>query len=250
MRRVFFIAAAALLLTAAIVDAQGLRGIQRRRLDTTHSIRSAGLERTYHVHTPRGYDSPRDNLPVVLAFHGGTAKGTGMPVLTGLNELADEARFIAVYPEGVDEHWNDGRSSVPNTVDDVAFVSAMLEDLARNYRIDANRIYAAGISNGGFFSERLACEMAESRFWAAANKCAPRAEHISLPDRAPRDGTSIIRETHRCGNVEVTGYTVQNGGHTWPGGTQYAPERLIGKTTRDLDGSRVIWEFFKQHTLH
>ena len=47
--------------------------------------------------------------------------------------------------------------------------------------------------------------------------------------------------------TEVAFYIVQGGGHTWPGGFQYLPEAVIGRTSRDLDANRIIWEFFKEH---
>jgi polyhydroxybutyrate depolymerase len=48
--------------------------------------------------------------------------------------------------------------------------------------------------------------------------------------------------------TEVILYSVDGGGHTWPGGFQYLPAWLIGKTSRDIDANEVIWEFFKKHT--
>jgi polyhydroxybutyrate depolymerase len=50
-------------------------------------------------------------------------------------------------------------------------------------------------------------------------------------------------------NTEVVVYTIEGGGHTWPGGTQYLPVFLVGKASHNLDGTQVIWEFFKKHKL-
>ncbi|HKZ79296.1 MAG TPA: hypothetical protein VJ124_13425 [Pyrinomonadaceae bacterium] len=47
--------------------------------------------------------------------------------------------------------------------------------------------------------------------------------------------------------TEVVLYTIEGGGHTLPGGRQYLPERLIGRTSRDLEGSQTIWDFFEKH---
>ncbi len=75
----------------------------------------------------------------------------------------------------------------------------------------------------------------------------PKKEHLA--DKAG-DGTTIDKVTYApCADgSEVQGYVVNGGGHTWPGGRQYLPAALIGKTTRNLDGSEVIWEFVSRHT--
>ncbi|HEX8872759.1 MAG TPA: hypothetical protein VF758_08340, partial [Candidatus Acidoferrum sp.] len=84
--------------------------------------------------------------------------------------------------------------------------------------------------------------------WVKLDGCAatPVREHI--PDNA-RDGTSVdvAIYTGCADGSEVRDYVVVNGGHAWPGGKQYLPEVLIGKTTRNLDASETIWEFFSKH---
>ena len=49
------------------------------------------------------------------------------------------------------------------------------------------------------------------------------------------------------GEDELVLYSVANGGHTWPGGPQYAPVRFIGHTSRDIDASEAVWSFFATH---
>jgi polyhydroxybutyrate depolymerase len=49
------------------------------------------------------------------------------------------------------------------------------------------------------------------------------------------------------GGTEVILYAIERGGHTWPGGDQYLPAWIIGKTSRDIDVNEVIWNFFKKH---
>jgi polyhydroxybutyrate depolymerase len=82
-----------------------------------------------------------------------------------------------------------------------------------------------------------------------ANHCAgePKKDHI--PDNAG-DGTSIDVTTYVgcAGGSEVRSYVVNGGGHAWPGGVPYLPATFIGKTTRNLDGSKVIWEFLSGHS--
>jgi polyhydroxybutyrate depolymerase len=126
---------------------------------------AGGRKRTYVVHVPKGHD-PKARLPVVLALHGATMNGPMMAWFSGLNRKADEAGFIAVYPNGTGANssftWNGGNccgSAVQNQVDDVAFLDALLDDLAQAFPVDANRVYATGMSNGAIMAYRLASEL-------------------------------------------------------------------------------------------
>jgi polyhydroxybutyrate depolymerase len=94
--------------------------------------------------------------------------GPMMAWFSGLNQKADEAGFIAVYPDGTGKNssffWNGGNSygsTIPNNVDDVAFINALLDDLARAYAVDARRIYTIGLSNGAIMASRLAAEVSD-----------------------------------------------------------------------------------------
>jgi polyhydroxybutyrate depolymerase len=87
-------------------------------------------------------------------------------------------------------------------------------------------------------------------FWVNQNKCSTTPVVSEEPDRDPKDGTRVTRKEYGNGiqGTEVILYSVDGGGHTWPGGFQYLPAWLIGKTSRDIDANEVIWEFFKKHT--
>lgn len=87
--------------------------------------------------------------------------------------------------------------------------------------------------------------------WTGLNRCPPRADVAMEPDRDPNDGTRVRWEAYApCAEgTEVVLYAVEGGGHTWPGGWQYLPERLIGRTSRDIDANHVIWSFFKKHAI-
>ena len=84
-------------------------------------------------------------------------------------------------------------------------------------------------------------------FWASANQCRGAAVVVPEPERDLRDGTRVQLESFAAcaAGAEATLVTVQGGGHTWPGGFQYLPERFIGKTSREIDANKVIWDFFK-----
>src|ERR1700681_977364 len=105
------------------------------RPGTNHSLTVDSLNRTYVVHVPKGHDQ-KTPMPVILALHGATMNGPMMAWFSGLNRKADEAGFIAVYPNGTGKHssfiWNGGNcggSALQNNVDDVAFINALLDDL-------------------------------------------------------------------------------------------------------------------------
>ena len=87
-------------------------------------------------------------------------------------------------------------------------------------------------------------------FWQTANGIEPGTESITnLPERDAKDGTQIqvLSSRNEQSNTDVVLYDVQGGGHTWPGGWQYLGAWLVGKTSRELNASEVIWEFFKKH---
>lgn len=126
-----------------------------------------GLNRTYFVHVPKGYE-PKKPMPVVLALHGALTNGPIMASFSGLNRKADEASFIVVYPNGTGKHlsftWNGGNccgSAMQSNVDDVAFMNALLDDLMGAYQVDPKRVFATGMSNGAIMVYRLASELSD-----------------------------------------------------------------------------------------
>jgi polyhydroxybutyrate depolymerase len=124
-----------------------------------------GQERTYLVHVPPSY-APGGPVPLVLAFHGMDGDGTWLEKIMRFSILSDRNGFLAVYPNAVAGHWNDGRASErfaeqDAAIDDVRFVREMLRALRQEFVIDTTRIFAAGVSNGGMFVQRLAIEQGE-----------------------------------------------------------------------------------------
>ncbi len=89
------------------------------------------------------------------------------------------------------------------------------------------------------------------KFWVNHNKCSTAPVITYEPDKDPQDGTRIKKETYRNGknNTEVVLYIIEGGGHTWPGGYQYLNERIIGKTSRDMNAAEVIWNFFEKQSI-
>jgi polyhydroxybutyrate depolymerase len=115
---------------------------------------------------------------LVLIFHGGHGDALPIAKLTNFESVAKKNSFIAVFPSGYENQWNDGRSEINPNTDDVAFVDQILGDIKARTRIDPKRIYATGLSNGGLFSFRLACERSEV-FAAVAPVAALLGEKLS-----------------------------------------------------------------------
>jgi polyhydroxybutyrate depolymerase len=82
-----------------------------------------------------------------------------------------------------------------------------------------------------------------TRSWARRNRCAPDPVDSAVAD-------DVIRRayTNCAGDAAVALYTIQGGGHTWPGG-KALPEWFVGPTSRSIDATRLMWEFFREHPL-
>lgn len=105
--------------------------------------------------------------PTLFALHGGG--GTGAQLREHTGGRLERGGFLVVYPDGVKKHWNDGRA-LPDAasregVDDLGFLAALADTLVKEGKADPRRLYALGISNGGFMAHALACEQAGR--WAA-----------------------------------------------------------------------------------
>ena len=127
---------------------------------TEHFITVDGTQRRYLLHVPPGYD-PTKPTPLIFMLHGGGSTPERSGTLD-LPQYSDPKGFLVVYPEGLTKGWNDGRN-IPGRAqpDDVAFFSAMIDELVHTQNADPRRIYATGMSNGGFMSFRLACDLAD-----------------------------------------------------------------------------------------
>ncbi|KAA1249596.1 esterase [Mycobacterium simiae] len=127
--------------------------------DQAGTLRFGGLNRTYVVHVPPG---PPAGL--VLNLHGGGGTGAGQQALTNFDSVADANNLLVVYPDGYDKSWADGRGASPadrRRVDDVGFLVALVTKLRDDLAVPAGHVFATGLSNGGFMSNRLACDRAD-----------------------------------------------------------------------------------------
>lgn len=134
------------------------------------SIDVAGTPRTYVVHLPNDR-APAQPAPLVMVFHGGGGNAVNAARMSGMDAKADREGFIAVYPNGTGGRlnaklltWNAWRccgAALDNNVDEVAFVRALVDAVARDYPVDRKRIYATGLSNGGMLAYRVGCELGD-----------------------------------------------------------------------------------------
>lgn len=278
------------------------------RGDHERWVTSEGKERSYLVHVPPSYDPSRPT-PVVLALHSAAMNGSLMAKFTGLNEKADRAGFVAVYPNGTGttslfRYWDAGGVR-GDPADDVGYVARVLDDLATAVNVDRRRIYATGMSNGAMMCYRLAAELSDRiaaiapvagtmaidecrphrpvsvmhfhgtrdglvlyggpderipknlkflsvddtiRAWVHADGCPETPTVTPLPD-VVAEGTRVVRRHYGPGREgsEVVLYTVEGGGHTWPGRDPRVG--LLGKSTRDISANDLIWEFFERHPM-
>ena len=146
------------------------------------TIEFGGLKRQYRLHLPT---TRAEHPALVVVLHGGGGTAHQMERFCGFSQLADQQGIVVLYPDGYDKGWNDLRAGDFNSahqrnLDDVGFINAAVTRTVQDHQIDLKRIYATGISNGGFMCARLAIE-ASNRYAAIAPVAA------GLPIATPPD---------------------------------------------------------------
>ena len=119
-----------------------------------------GVQRSYVLHVPPA--SPPSAL--VINLHGSGMTGADQARLTNYDAVADQFGFVVAYPDGIDLSWADGRgASVPDRqgVDDVGFLSALIDRLSADFGVPPGRVFVTGMSAGAFMANRLACDRAD-----------------------------------------------------------------------------------------
>jgi polyhydroxybutyrate depolymerase len=206
------------------------------------------MNREYTLHIPPTINS-NEAIPLVLCFHGYTSSATTIMSYSKFNELADLENFIVVYPQGSlfeeDTHWNVGGWTLGSTTDDLGFINHLLDELISIYHIDQQRIYSTGMSNGGYMSFSLACQLSE-RIAAIAsitgsmtpqiyNSCQPQHAMPVLQIHGNEDSV-VPYEGNRSWTRsidDVLGYWNQLNQNTAP------PQVTMIEDTNFFDGSTV-----------
>ncbi len=258
---------------------------------TQESIEAGGLTRTYHCYQPR---EARGRLPLVVALHGAGGTSERFASVARFEQLAAVERFIVVYPDGFERHWNDLRDIPEWTahrrhVDDVGFVSALIDRFVSSRNADPKRVFVAGISNGGLMSHRLGCELAAKiaaiapvvrtftskladgceparpisvcMFFGAADRLVPFEGGIQKMGSAETPVLSAQQTIERwaalngCSRVPSVSTTAE------PAGTRQvfsscrqdsevvAFVRLGAGHSWPADATRLIWAFFEKHPM-
>ncbi len=166
----------------------------------TKNIEVDGISRRYAIYIPQGIETL--SVPLIFELHGGGIyiedmtgeSGYKSPYKLWMN-LADQQKFIVVYPEGLNgaynsPSWNDCRADciINSDADDVHFIAELINKIASRYPIDQNRIYVSGTSNGGFMAQRLGVELSNkiaaiasiAAAKPAVSKCNPPSKPIPV----------------------------------------------------------------------
>lgn len=130
-----------------------------------------GTDRTYYLYVPSTVgEAP---MPLLVALHGGLGSGRQFRENSGFDRLAEANGFLVAFPDGTaivkgrdNRVWNGGgccgsAAQGRRNVDDVGFISAMVDQITASHRVDPARVFATGHSNGAIMSYRLACELSD-----------------------------------------------------------------------------------------
>ena len=126
-----------------------------------HNISVGGVSRTYLLFVPAGQNGKA--LPAFIMMHGSGSTAAQQENYSNFDAFAQAHGLVVMYPNGIDKHWNDGRViGHESMADDIGFMKAMLAEVMAQGLIDPKRVYATGISNGGFMAQHMACVMPEA----------------------------------------------------------------------------------------
>ncbi len=249
-----------------------------------------GVMRRVLVHVPPGYDAS-SATPLVLNMHGFTSNPAQQITFSGMNPVADAEGFVVAYPEGTNNSWNAGLccgTAASSGVDDVGFLREVVAELSNRLCVNPQRVYATGMSNGGYMSHRLACE-ANDVFAAVA----PVAGAMGIADCEPGRAVPVVAYhgtednlvTYQNGRSAMLQWAAQNGcgaeptettmhgssrcerwtecaegvevelctleamGHCWPGGSEALCIGIIGPYSDEIDANSHMWSFLSRFTL-
>lgn len=128
------------------------------------SITHDGMDREYILYVPANYTGAY-SVPLILNYHGYGSNAFEQMNYGDFRPIADTGGFLVIHPQGSLHfgipHWNVGGWTIGSTTDDVGFTAALIDSIAAEYNIDLSRVYSTGMSNGGFMSFLLACQLSD-----------------------------------------------------------------------------------------
>ncbi|MDA1280853.1 MAG: dienelactone hydrolase family protein [Chloroflexi bacterium] len=195
------------------------------------AIEVDGTRRCYRLVVPDGLgDAP---VPLVFAYHGASATPESLAEISRFDQLADEKRFIVVYPKSLHRSWNTlapGKTSSDEN-SDIRFFDVLFEKLTTQYKVDSHRVAIVGISNGASFallvadqrSEKIAAVVAHSGYRPPG---AEPPEHLfpilfivgNEDSPALADGMRNVVDRYREIGRDVELIMVDGLGHSWATG--------------------------------
>lgn len=243
------------------------------------------LERTYQLHVPTGYNHTVAT-PVVFDLHPFATNAWIMNMMTEFRAKGDEEGFIVVQPNGIAGSWNGGPlccgEAAAEDLDDVGLIRAIRDQIADELCVDMKRVYADGMSNGGYLAHRIACEdtglfaaigpVVASIGFESVDECLPSGpipvamisgaddeiesreetfnKWVELNDctdsfEEEQFGVFTCTTYNECGDgVETTHCVGEGVGHCWPG-TSF----MIYPCNGDLVATDYLWDFFSKFQL-
>jgi polyhydroxybutyrate depolymerase len=269
-----------------------------------------GNVRQYKVHVPPGYD-PKLPTPLLFCIHG-LGQDALLFCVSGAawDKKSDEGGFILVMPNGYQNSWNAGTccgAASTSMLDDVGLFRAIFAEVGKHVNVDLDRVYATGLSNGGYMSYRLACDAADlvtavapgagaigkndigggTNSMSDFTMCepsrpvsvldihgtadplipyslqAPSLTHMAtkngcasttMPASVPKSGgdTTCVTYDSCPSGIELTGCSIQNGGHCWFGSSDCGTGggaiglAIVGNNSDTMKNTDDVWSFFKR----
>ncbi len=247
--------------------------------DYTDAVEREEGPRSFRIHVPASYDG-RALVPLLFNFHGQSRSAAQQDEYSGLITVSEERGFILVSPEGggYPQQWDIVGVYAEDGIDDVGAVSQILDYVESEFCVDPGRVFATGMSNGGQMAAQVACLLPgvfagiapvagiefqgcegppvavitfhgtddynvpydiipeNVAWWARYNGCPEEPE-------SERIGEQVVREAYfGCEGAPVVFYTIEGGGHTWPGASDDFGG--VGFTNREINASELIWDLF------
>lgn len=128
-----------------------------------HMMVLDGFFRAYYLHIPKSF-SKEKRVPLVLVLHGGLGDARSAEWDSIMSKQADKDGFVVAYPNGHLRTWNAGQCcgiARAQNVNDVNYIRTLIKTLQAELNIDPDRVYVAGLSNGGMMAYRLASELSD-----------------------------------------------------------------------------------------
>lgn len=211
------------------------------------TISADGQDREYRLVVPKSVD-PKQPAPLLFAFHGFLIDSKDlMPVYSQLGKLAEEKGIILAFPNGQNRAW---RLLPQLAKNDIAFFDALYEHITTSYNVDLNRVFLAGMSNGGYFTHLLASERSDkiaaicshSAGLGAVAFAEPKVDHKYAVFIAHGSADTIVkvregratRDAYKKWGFPVKYVEVPNLNHFW---------------AVKADINHQMWDFFLEHPL-